>query len=141
MDIKLKKSATKAELFLHIEGLEKKYDALEKDHADKIDQIKTLEGNISKLKKKNKTVAKETQTESGEDFKCIECNFKGSSKEELKWHMHKNHGWPDNLDISLLSTDPRNCFKCGFEAEDLYQFDAYTWDEHDDETSNDELSE
>ena len=20
--------------------------------------------------------------------------------------MHKNHGWPDNLDISLISTDP-----------------------------------
>ena len=128
-------------MFLHIEGLEKKYDALEKNHAEKINLIKTLEEIISKQKKKTQTVEKEMQTESGEDFKCIECNFEGVSKEELKWHMHKNHGWPDKMDVSLLSTDPRNCYKCGFEAEDLYQFDAHTWDEQDDDASNDELSE
>ena len=50
--------------------------------------------------------------------------------------MHKNHGWPDNLDISLISTDPRNCYKCGYEAEDLYDFHAHTWGEHDDDASN-----
>ena len=141
VETKLKKSATKAELFQHIEGLEKKYDALEKDHAEKIDKIKTLEEDITKLERKNQAVAKETQTESGEDFKCIECNFEGVSKEELKWHMHKNHGWPDSIDVSLLSTDPRNCFQCGFEAEDMYQFDAHTWDEHDDDASNEEPGE
>ena len=43
-------------MFLHIDSIEKKYDALEKDLVDKNDQIKTLEENISKLKKKNPTV-------------------------------------------------------------------------------------
>ena len=137
LDIKLKKSATKAELILHIDSLEKKFDELEKDLVGKNNQIKTLEENISKLKKDNLTETKETQTESGNDFKCIECNFEGSSKEELKWHMHKNHGWPDNLnldemDISLLSTDPRNCERCDYEAEDMYDLDGHTWDVHDD---------
>ena len=84
-------------------------------------------------------------------MKCIECNFEGVSKVEL----NKNHGWPDiiiqsdkpcepksdKMDISLISTDPRSCEKCGYEAEDMYDLDAHTWSEHDDDESNDELSE
>ena len=37
--VKVKKSATKAELFLYIESLEQKYDAMEKDHNQIIDKI------------------------------------------------------------------------------------------------------
>ena len=95
VDIKLKKSATKAELFLHIEGLEQRYDALEKEHDTNVDTIRLLEETISKLIEKKETVAKETQTECDKDFKCFECNFEGVSEVELKWHMNKNHGWPD----------------------------------------------
>jgi hypothetical protein len=54
-----------------------------------------LEKKISNFNEKNETVAKETQTESDEDLKCIECYFEDVSKVELNWHMNKNHGWPD----------------------------------------------
>ena len=37
----------------------------------------------------------------------------------------------DKMDVSLLSTDPRNCEKCDYEAEDMYDLDAHTWDIHD----------
>ena len=51
--------------------------------------------------------------------------------------MGKNHGWPsdqkgETMDISLLSMDPRNCDKCGYEAESLYVLDGHTWEFHDD---------
>ena len=71
-------------------------------------------------------------------LKCYECNFKGENERELGWHMGRNHGWPsdisvdpkaDKMDISLLSTDPRNCEVCDFEAEDFYDLDAHTWDD------------
>jgi chaperonin cofactor prefoldin len=47
-EVKVKKSATKAELFLQIESLEQKYDALEKEHNRNIDKIKSLEMKICK---------------------------------------------------------------------------------------------
>ena len=31
--------------------------------------------------------------------------------------------------ISLLSTDPINCEKCDYEASDMYDLDAHTWDD------------
>ena len=43
VDIRVKKSATKADLFLYIEGLEQKYDALVKEHNKNIDKIPILE--------------------------------------------------------------------------------------------------
>ena len=51
--------------------------------------------------------------------------------------MGSQHGWPseqkdESMNISLLSTDPRNCEKCGYEAESMYDLDAHTWDVHDD---------
>ena len=50
--------------------------------------------------------------------------------------MGRHHGWPshekpESMNISLLSTYPRNCEICGYEAESLYDFDAHTWDVHD----------
>ena len=41
--IRVKKSATKADLFLYTEGLEQKYDALVKDNNKNIDKIPILE--------------------------------------------------------------------------------------------------
>ena len=81
--------------------------------------------------------SKETQTEADLNLKCDECNFEGENERELGWHMGKNHGWPsdqkgETMDISLLSMDPRNCDKCGYEAESLYVLDAHTWEVHDD---------
>ena len=35
------------------------------------------------------------------------------------------------MEISLLSTDPRNCEKWGYKAESLYDLDAHTWEIHD----------
>ena len=91
-------------------------------------------------------VANKTQKKIDEDLKCIECNFEGVSRVKLKWHMNKNHWWPDiirsdKMDIGLLSTDPRICGKCWYEAEDLYDFDSHTWGEHDDDASVFETSE
>ena len=82
-------------------------------------------------------LSKETQTETGIDLKCEECNFEGENERELGWHMGRIHGWPNNqkagrMDISLLSTDPRNCDQCGYEAENMYVLDAHTWEMHDD---------
>ena len=83
-------------------------------------------------------LCKETQTEAGLNSKCEECNFEEENERELGWHMGRIHGWPsdisvdpkaDQMDISLLSTDPRNCEQCDFEAEDMYDLDAHTWDD------------
>jgi hypothetical protein len=81
--------------------------------------------------------SKKTQTEADLNLKCDECNFEGVNERELGWHMGKNHGWPseqkgETMDISLLSMDPRNCDKCGYEAESLYVLNAHTWEVHDD---------
>ena len=145
--VKVKKSATKAELFLYIESLEQKYDALEKDHNQSIDKIKSLEMKIFKSTEIKEKATQETQTEHDKTLKCIECNFEGVSLEEVKWHMNKNHMWPkpfeseksqntksDQMNTSLNSTDPRNCGKCGYEAEGLYDFDAHTWEVHDEDS-------
>ena len=80
---------------------------------------------------------KGTQTEAGLNLKCDECNFDGEHERELGWHMGKHHGWPSDqkassMNISLLSTDARNCEQCGYEAESMYDLDAHTWDVHDD---------
>jgi hypothetical protein len=36
------------------------------------------------------------------------------------------------MEISLLTTGPRNCEKCGYGAENMYVVDAYTWEIDDD---------
>ena len=51
--------------------------------------------------------------------------------------MGRIHAWPndqkaDEMDISLLSTEPQNCDQCGYEAENMYVLDAHTWEMHDD---------
>jgi hypothetical protein len=37
--------------------------------------------------------------------------------------MTNSHGWS-------CGQNPRNCEECGYEAEDLYGFDAHTWEMH-----------
>ena len=77
-----------------------------------------------KIDESNETkemVAKETQTDTDKNLKCMEFIFEGVP--QMKWHMNQNHGWPeivkssqnpksDNMNISLNSTDPQNCEKC-----------------------------
>ena len=58
-----------------------------------------------KLGRSNETIAKETQTYSNICFKCVECNFEGDSKEELTWHMSKNHSWPDIVENQISKYD------------------------------------
>ena len=41
------------------------------------------------------------------------------------------------MNISVLSTDPKNCEKCGFEAESIYDLDAHTWDVNDNSIEDD----
>jgi hypothetical protein len=71
-------------------------------------------------------------------LKCIECNFEGASLEEVKWHMNKNHMWPECFESSkeneTQTTEVEeekemeeifNCKTCKFEAEDNYDLDAH----------------
>ena len=114
-------------------SLRKKIDLIENFDG----KIKNLEEQIDYLSCKETMLSQETQTETGIDLKCQECNFEGENERELGWHMGRNHGWPsdqkaDRMDLSLLSTDPRNCEKCGYEAEKMYVLDAHTWEMHDD---------
>ena len=141
--LKVKKSSTKADLLFYIEGLEQKYDALEKKHNESIDKIKSLEMEIIKSTEKNEAATKETQTISDQSLKCIECNFEGVFPEQLKWHMNQNHGWPEivqtqsdksqraeDMDISTESQGARYCVICDYEAEDMYDLEAHHWSEH-----------
>ena len=94
-----------------------------------------LEQEINFLSCKEIVFCKETQTETQTDImlKCNECNFEGTSEKDIGWHMGKNHGWPDDQkseEMDISEDRPRNCDKCSYEAEDLYDFDAHRWSEH-----------
>ena len=93
--MKVKKSVTKAELLSQLKDVQKKYDALEKEHKRNIDIIKDLKVNNAMFKKAKETLTKESQTEIDKSFKCIECNFLGSS----------NHCWPNLVDTDLKIDD------------------------------------
>ena len=138
---------------MQVKKLMQTNDALEENVRKKIELIESFEGKILNLELqldflscKEVMHCKETQTEESLDLKCDECNFEAEHEKELGWHMGRSHGWSseansvinydakaDKMDISLLSTDPRTCEKCDYEAEDLYDYDAHTWDIHDDE--------
>ena len=139
-----KKSLTKNELLLKYNALEEKHDNLVKEHSKNIELIHNFEGKIQNLECQLDYLScreimscKETQTEAGLNLKCDECNFEAENDRELGWHMGRHHGWPsdekaESMNISLLSTDPRNCEICGYEAESMYVLDAHTWELHDD---------
>ena len=146
-NLKLKKAPTKSELELQVKDLLQANDALEKSNRQKIELLESFGGKIENLERqidylscKETMICKETQTEAGINTKCDECNFEAESERELGWHMGRSHGWSsvqkgDSMDISLLSTDPRNCEKCGYKAESMYDLDAHTWDVHDESIS------
>ena len=144
LKVKVKKAPTKLELELQVKNLQQTNDALEKVNRKNIEllenfevKIKNLESQIDYLSCKETMDCKETQTEAGINLKCDECNFEAENDRELGWHMGRHHGWPsdekaESMNISLLSTDPRNCEICGYEAESMYVLDAHTWELHDD---------
>ena len=51
---------------------------------------------------------KETQTEAGLNLKNDEFNFDGDNDRELGWPSDQK-AETESMNISLLSTDPRNC--------------------------------
>ena len=140
---KIKKIPTKSELEMQVKKLLQANDALEESNRKKIELLERFEGKIQNLENQIDYLScrdimscKETQTEAGLSLKCDECNFEADNDRELGWHMGRHHGWPidqkaESMNISLLSTDPRNCEKCGYEAESMYDLDAHTWDVHD----------
>ena len=97
--VKVKKSATKAELIIQLEKMHMKYDALEKENLKNLEIITNLKENNAKSGNSCMTSPKETQTENDCSLKCIECNFVSVSTEEWKWHMYENHGWPNTVEI------------------------------------------
>ena len=141
--LKKKKVPTKSELEVQVKILKQANEALEEKNKKNIEIIQNFEGKILNLENqidflscRDSVASKETQTEAGLNLKCSECNFEAESERELGWHMGRHHGWPshekpESMNTSLLSTDPRNCGICGYEAKSLYDFDAHTWDVHD----------
>jgi hypothetical protein len=129
--VKVKKSATKAELLLQLETLTQKYDTLEKENHANIHIISSLNEKLERITVK---FAKGTQTESNILLKCVECNFEGVSIEELKWHMSKNHSWPDTVENRNSEYDVERdkdliCQECHYQAEDIFDYDGHVWSE------------
>ena len=133
-NMKVKKSATKAELIFQLEELLSKYDALEKEHNQNIDLIARLMKNGPQIEEAKVTHIKETQTVN-DTSKCIECDFESLSNEDVKWHMHETHGWSNILFISDDENDNIErepgliCKECQYKAEDMYDYDAHVWSE------------
>ena len=102
-----------------------------------------MEENSSLKRKASPSVMvsiKETQTLSDLYLKCNECDFETPTDAVLDWHLSKVHGWSTERISDFLdtSTDPRNCKRCDYEAEDKYDLDAHTWTEHE-ETEDEHL--
>ena len=86
-NLKLKKVPTKLDLEVQVKKLQETNDALEKSIRKKIDllenfgaKIQNLEMKIDYLSCKETMVSKETQTETGIDSKCEECNFEADNE-------------------------------------------------------------
>ena len=128
-NLKYKKPPTKSELEVQVKNLQLANDALEESLRQKIKHLESFEGKINNLEQKIEYLSckeimhcKETKTEAGVHLKCDECNFEGENQRELGWHMGRIHGWHtekkgESMDISLVSTDPRTCDECEYEAE------------------------
>ena len=141
-NLKLKKSLTKPELLIQVKALLEINDGLEESNRMKVKLIENFQEKIDSLEIKLDNLSKvevkgmddqETQTENGYILKCEECNFIGETERELGWHMGKHHGWPSDQkseDMDISENAPRNCMRCNYEAEDMYDLDAHTWSEH-----------
>ena len=145
------KAPLKADLIKELKDLQTKFDtleiknkslkneneALEDTNTKFLEVIKCLNERVDNFEKEKEAFSKQTQTESGIQLKCDECNFEAKDNSELSWHLSENHGWPqdhkpDELD---MSEGPRHCDKCDYEAEDGYDLDAHGWTEHEEDAS------
>ena len=143
------KEPLKKDLMIQMTVLQNKFDTLEKNikqleqvnetledtNNKNLEIIKCLQIQIENIKKEKHTLSKQTQTESGIEFKCSECNFEATSNTELSWHLSENHGWLQDQTYKELdmSAGPRFCDKCEYEAEDGYVLYGHTCAEHDEE--------
>ena len=83
--MKVKKSATKAELILHLESLQQKYDANTTKYDENtmnIDFIKALREKNSMMVKTSDRLIQETQTEN-EIILCHKCDYEADDRYEL----------------------------------------------------------
>ena len=129
------KAPLKADLVIKLKELQLNFNALEAENNKNLEKIKFLEERIETMEKKTQTMPNETQTECGLELKCSECNFEARTDSELNWHMGKTHGWSDEQSSDDLnsSSEPRDCKRCDYQAEDKYDFDGHTWTEHEDD--------
>ena len=140
-----RKVPLKSELTIQFNELKEKYDTLNDLNIKNVETIKRLELKVRELENNDAvtgnasspvTVAvKETQTQSDLYLKCNKCNFETPTDSVLDWHLSKVHGWSNDQISDFLdtSTDPRNCNKCDYEAEDKYDLDAHTYHDHEEE--------
>ena len=100
---KVKKAATKAEIIAQFEALQKEHEALSIEHNKSIETIEVLSQEHSK------------------NIETIE-----NLKEKIA-KMEKDKD-PILQDVSSEEIDPdemKKCIECGYEAEDIYDFDAH----------------
>ena len=90
MCVKVKKSATKAELIVQLESIIQKFEALEEEHNKNIDVIKALKEENAMLVQTRDTLSQETQTES-EIILCHKCDYEAEDKYELDAHTYTEH--------------------------------------------------
>ena len=50
-------------------------------------------------------------------------NFEADNEREIGWHMGKQHGLDESMDIS--ASNPKNCEKCNYEVEDMKDYHAH----------------
>ena len=79
--IKVKKSATKAELIVQLESLMQKYDALEEENNKNIGVIKALKEEKAMVVKISDTLSQESQTEC-EIILCHKCDYEAEDRYE-----------------------------------------------------------
>ena len=78
------------------------------------------------------------------EFKCIECDFVGSSEETMEVHYGKNHSDSfecgiceykaetlENLEIHLVTCEIFKCLYCIYSDKNLSEFKKHTTKEHD----------
>ena len=83
----------KADVIIQLKELEEKYKELEAKNQKYLEKIEVLQERIKAFFAEKQTMTKYTQTESGFELKCSECNFEASSDSEFNCYMEKIHGW------------------------------------------------
>ena len=125
----------KADVFLQLKELEDRYKELEVTNLMHLEKINFLEERIKTFEKEEQPLSNYTQTESGLELKCSECNFAASSESEFSWHMGKAHRWSHDQSSEDLDSSEgiRDCRRCEYQAEDKYDLDGHIWTEHEED--------